>query len=292
MRHAGPRAFLDRAEPWLLKREAENNLILGVAESLSRGASGQSRRLYFATVEDDGAVAGCAFRTPPYKIGMTRMPTRGVLLLARDVGQVHAELPAALGPVREVRAFGDAWATLRGVVATPGPRQRIHSLEQVAFPAAPTPGSVRPACPEDIPLVADWLKDFIAVTGHIQTDVTALARRLTAPTGRDGRLALWENGVPVSMAGLPARTRHGVRIGYVYTPVEHRRKGYASALVATLSQQALDSGFGHCTLYTDLANPTANRIYHAIGYRPVQDVMDVLFERRLIRHSGANSLPA
>lgn len=35
VRHSGPRALINRAEPWLLKREAENNLVLGLAASLA-----------------------------------------------------------------------------------------------------------------------------------------------------------------------------------------------------------------------------------------------------------------
>ena len=278
VRHAGPSAFLGRAESWLLEREAENNLVLGLASSLARGGGGYSSPLYFATVERDGRVAGCAFRTPPYKLGLTRMPPGAAPLLARDVADVYESLPAALGPMDEARAFADAWAALRGVSVTPGQRQRIHALDRVAIPSPMAPGTMRLAARADIPLVVAWLNAFRKATGMRETDPDTLAHRLTGSDGHDGLLALWENGEPVSMAGFPARTRHGVRIGYVYTPDEHRRRGYATALVATLSRQVLDSGFGHCVLYTDLANPTSNRIYHAIGYRPVQDVMDVIFE--------------
>ncbi|MEO2005035.1 MAG: GNAT family N-acetyltransferase [Candidatus Poribacteria bacterium] len=47
---------------------------------------------------------------------------------------------------------------------------------------------------------------------------------------------------------------------------ELRGRGYASALVAKLSQHMLDSGFSFCVLYTDLANPRSNAIYEKIGY--------------------------
>ena len=47
--------------------------------------------------------------------------------------------------------------------------------------------------------------------------------------------------------------------------------------MAELSSQALNLGFSHCVLYTDLANPTSNRIYRSVGYLPLQDVMDVEF---------------
>jgi predicted GNAT family acetyltransferase len=34
----------------------------------------------------------------------------------------------------------------------------------------------------------------------------------------------------------------------------------------------LEEGYRYCFLFTDLANPTSNRIYAAIGYRSVCDV--------------------
>ena len=34
----------------------------------------------------------------------------------------------------------------------------------------------------------------------------------------------------------------------------------------------LDQGRKFCTLFTDLSNPTSNRIYRAIGYEPVYDM--------------------
>ena len=63
----------------------------------------------------------------------------------------------------------------------------------------------------------------------------------------------------------------------MYTPPERRRRGYASALVAALSQEQLDAGKEFCFLYTDLANPTSNKIYQDIGYEPVADVDEYRF---------------
>lgn len=292
MRHDGPRAFLDRAEAWLLEREAENNLPLGVAASLARGTAGSAvpaaspaggveapaPPLYFATIERGDDIVGCAFRTPPYKVGLTRMPLDAAALLARDIADVYEEIPAALGPVAVVGAFGEAWSELRGVRATPATRQRVHILERVVPPSRMAAGRMRLAGPADIPLVARWLVSFAHETGLGDPgDPLARARRLCGGEGGNRLLVLWVDGEPVSMAGFPARTRHGVRIGYVYTPGGHRRKGYATALVAELSSHALELGFSHCVLYTDLANPTSNKIYRSVGYRPLQDVMDVEF---------------
>ena len=59
-----------------------------------------------------------------------------------------------------------------------------------------------------------------------------------------------------------------------------RGRGYASALVAAISQAELDAGRRFCFLFTDQANPTANHIYQAIGYEPVRDVDAYRFEAR------------
>jgi predicted GNAT family acetyltransferase len=48
--------------------------------------------------------------------------------------------------------------------------------------------------------------------------------------------------------------------------------------VATLSQRLLEAGYDFCTLFTDLANPTSNHIYRAIGYRRVCDFAEITFE--------------
>src|SRR6185369_491689 len=96
---------------------------------------------------------------------------------------------------------------------------------------------------------------------------------------RDAGVALWEDdGRPVSLSGWGGPTPNGIRIGPVYTPPEHRGRGYATALVAGLSQALLDRGRRFCFLYTDLANPTSNAIYERIGYVKVAESAMVAFE--------------
>jgi predicted GNAT family acetyltransferase len=97
--------------------------------------------------------------------------------------------------------------------------------------------------------------------------------------GRGRTLHLWEDGEVVSLAGVGSLTPNGIRIGPVYTPPEARNRGYASSLVAAVSQAELDAGRRFCFLFTDQANPVSNHIYQAIGYRPVRDVEAYRFER-------------
>ena len=70
-----------------------------------------------------------------------------------------------------------------------------------------------------------------------------------------------------------------VRVGPVYTPPEHRRRGYAASGVAVTSRRALARGAGGCTLFTDIANPTSNKLYAEVGYWPVADWEEHVFQR-------------
>ena len=83
------------------------------------------------------------------------------------------------------------------------------------------------------------------------------------------------------MAATARPTRRGVGVNLVYTPPPLRGKGYASSCVAALSQLQLDSGYQFCVLYTDLANPTSNSIYHKIGYVALCDSDEYVFENHL-----------
>ena len=95
------------------------------------------------------------------------------------------------------------------------------------------------------------------------------------------RLFVWDDGGPVSLSSWSGLTPSGVRINRVYTPPELRGRGYASACVAELSQLLLDCGSRFCALFTDLADPVANRVYaRRIGYEQVADFAKYRFANR------------
>jgi uncharacterized protein len=81
----------------------------------------------------------------------------------------------------------------------------------------------------------------------------------------------------VAMACNVGTTERVARVGYVYTPPALRGRGYASACTAALTQRLIEEG-RTCFLFTDLANPTSNKIYQAIGYHPVCDFEEWRFD--------------
>jgi predicted GNAT family acetyltransferase len=270
-------AFLAAAEPFLVAREAEHNLILGVTSNLRAAPEEFTGTPYLATVLANGRVVAAAMQTPPFHVVLSEIDHPGAITaLADDL--VDRDLPGVLGPVDHVRAFVDARSSRGGPPARLTISERIFRLTEVR-PSASVPGRFRPAEPADRPLVFDWFRAFIreALEPDDPADVAEMTDRWLAGRGRT--LYLWEDGDVVSLAGIGSRTPHGVRVGPVYTPPDRRGRGYASALVAGISQAALDAGLIFCFLFTDLANPTSNHIYETIGYRPVRDVDMWRFER-------------
>lgn len=268
--------FYDHAERWLVAREAENNLLLGIVGQLMSREHPYEDPIYLATVDDEkGRVHGCAFRTPPFKFGVTRLPDSSIPALVSDVMKVYDVLPAVLGPVDAAEAFAREWCAQKPVRTEVGMRMRIFNAEAVIEPTNPAPGRLRRAVTDEAALLTGWMAAFIQETGVADMGAERIVQRLIA----EERLFVWDDRGPRTIAAAAGETPKGVRINHVYTPPEFRRRGYATIAVARLTSLLLSRGRRCCYLYTDLANLTSNGIYQRIGYRPVADVVDLKFVR-------------
>jgi GNAT superfamily N-acetyltransferase len=253
--------------------EAENNLILGVALA-SRGNRVAREHAYWATVMSGDAVVGCAIRTPPQPLVVSRLPPTAIQPLVEDVGEVFPTPPGINGPKDEAEALALAWASRHGVAWRVRMRLQIHSLTEPRRVPDPPQGGLRRARAEDVSLARAWVDAYVRDTGIAPPTVDVAAAMI-----EQGRLFLWiEDGEPRTMAAAGRDTTTGCAIHSVYTPPHLRRRGYATAAVGKLGDELLKSGRRFCCLYTDAANPTSNSIYAKLGYRRVRDDAEVAFE--------------
>ena len=275
--------FLEAAGPFLAAREAEHNIFFGIAGNVrqeeERGIPTTGRN-YFATVRRGDRVIGAALMTPPFNVVVSLFDEpEGIDELAADLGGFEPAPPGVLAPIEVARRFSRAWCAPRDLVARRAVAERVYQVERVIAPVG-VPGAARVATEGDRDLLLDWMRAFMvdAFGGPNDDQARTMIDRAYALGQRT--FYLWEDGGrTVSTAALGGPTPTGIRIGPVYTPPKLRGHGYASAVTAAASQAALDAGRRFVFLFTDLANPTSNKIYQAIGYEAVIDVDMVRFER-------------
>jgi hypothetical protein len=167
-----------------------------------------------------------------------------------------------------IDALAERYSKRSGRPRTPARGLSVFEIATVKFPK-PISGSMRQSTEADREALCQFVGDYAKEIDEMDTEPPmATADRLIAL----GRAFLWiDDGRPVGMAAWAGKTPNGIRINFVYTPPELRGRGYASNLVAQLTQRMLDEGRKFCFLFTDRNNPTSNSIYRNIGYQHVSD---------------------
>jgi len=268
--------YLAAAGAFLRSRPVENTVALTVLEVLrARGdaAFGDAGPLYGWWPEADG-ISGAFLVTPPYPVALSSTPPESVEPLAEMLASAGTPVAGLSAEPATAQAFAAAWRQRTGTTPETSMRQRLFSLGELVPPAPAPCGRARAAQTADRDLVVAWFAAFASEAGARDSDHhNAVDDRLSY-----GGLTLWEDeGQPVSLAGLTRQVAGMTRVGPVYTPPQHRRHGYGAGVTAAVSRRALQAGAAEVVLFTDLANPTSNALYLRLGYRPVQDRVELAF---------------
>jgi uncharacterized protein len=259
--------FIAAVRPWLSGDPVRNNVIMTVLQSRADGVEPVEDGIFLGRlVTDAGELVGVAVRTPPHPMLVSAMPQDARDVLAGYLIERAPQVTALNGTVESARPIATAVAAARGGTVEETLGLGRFQLRQVIAPA-PTGGAPRQATTADLDLVLGWVAGFEEDTGEHgpRSGEQKIRARIEL-----GQFWLWEDGGPVSMASQSEPAGGVARINLVYTPAALRGRGYASALVAFLSQRILDAGLVP-SLYTDLANPTSNKIYQAIGFEKVDE---------------------
>lgn len=259
-------AFAQRVTPFLLQNEAVHCLLLG-------GHSQSSDALGFA-VEHQGDIVAVAAVTPPRNLILSWVTSaRAVPFLVDELRTMGIDLPGVIGPEPHVARFAEAWRVATGQDVQRAMNERVFQADAVRHPRG-VAGSSRAATQSDRPLLLAWVERFVAESlPPEERSVVDAARMVENRFAPSAGWVLWlaAAGEPVSLAGYGSPTPNGIRLAPVYTPPEHRRQGYGSAVTAATTRMLLDRGYRFVFLFTDLANPTSNHIYAEIGYAPIAD---------------------
>ena len=207
-----------------------------------------------------GAPGHCAFQWPGRAILLGNLDQGECEDLARKAAAIDYQ--GVVGSDDMPRWFVEQAVALGAQFEEPIP-QSIQVIRTA--PHTPNvPGEARDIGVADAPLLFEWLVAFQReAVPHDPPPVRANAEKVAA----SGRFLFWMvEGVPVSMAAVTRRLRATGAIAPVYTPVEHRGRGYAGAVTAAVVDKLFAEGKTAVCLYTDLRNPMSNRCYARIGF--------------------------
>ena len=265
-----PHRFAERVMA-VLEGAIEHNLPATILRGVVDGRIPGPPPVLAHGTDGSGDVVAVALRAEPRPMICTALPDpdrdAGALLdawLPADPG-----LTAVSGPDDTARALADALARRRPSASRPVLRlaTELHALTNVTDPLRPSPGTLREASEDDDELILEWLARFAEETGAaLPHPSVALRHHRQADS-----LWLWvqEDERPVCLVAAHPPVAGIPRVAPVYTPPADRRRGYAGSAVAEVSRRLLARGARACGLFTVRANPTSNRIYREVGYRPV-----------------------
>ena len=271
--------YYRKVESYLLQDEAAHCLFIGLSKALCNSQSKHEYFPYLVAVEHNGVIMATAIRTSPQRRLVLSRSTdvKAVRLIAKDAAAFeNKSLPGVIGLKFETTTFARTWHSLTKQDYELAFAMMIHQLETVK-PIAKASGSFRLVETSDRNLITNWIEAFeLEALGDSEpkSDPQIWFEKNLA----NKSLYVWVDKEIVSMAAFGGATPNGVRINAVYTPPEHRGKGYATSCVAALSQHLLDIGYKYCFLFTDLANPTSNHIYQKIGYQAVYEISNYSFK--------------
>lgn len=259
---------------YLEQDEIVNNLVLGLLLAVK-----DEQPIVMATVTRENKIILVLFQTSPKQMILSKaeeLTTEEIHQLSIILDKKLNDIPGFIGEKALTNQFANEITILRNKIPYIQMNQRLYKLEQLE--KMPTEnGKLIKLGFQNLSLVSEWVYQFcIDIDERMSNeDAEVKAKDLI----EKGRVFGWEvDGEIVSMANASRPTSTNITINFVYTPLSERKKGYASNCVSALTELLLKSGYKTTSLFTDMDNPTSNKIYMEIGYKPIIDSIVIHFK--------------
>lgn len=265
--YANPAEFAGKVEKLLYKNEDIYSLFLGILNQIK---DGRYEEYFLATLENGGEVVAACLMTPPHPFQ---------LVVFEELPDIEREIvqqllasgivvDAVVGDQDIAHRFADAWIQRVGGEIRVLMHQGLYRADAVNTRLEKSRGTWRVANKKDAPLLEEWMLLFEEETGIAMSTPAEAARKIDSFIELK-EVYVWEvDNEVVSCMKKSRPSKHGITVSFVFTPTKHRRKGYARTLVAEVTEELLGE-YDFVMLYTDLKNPTSNKIYKEIGYEQI-----------------------
>ena len=262
-RYQSASIYFAENQSYLMQTEINNNLIIGLIKSYENVLEipkqvfiltvfdGSEPKLTFFKNTSKGILAGNNADKEDCELLIENLQNQGVLLEGLVGDEKYTDIFMRLYPLKI--------SSMKKLIS-----HELSIVNQVPL----SNGLARLAKESELALLAHWFFLF-QEEENLFPQKTAEGFILHVQNLINKSLIyVWEiNNEIVSMATIVRETPNFQIVGAVYTPVNQRKKGYASSLVHFLSQFILDNG-KKAGLFTNASNFTSNKIYQKIGYNP------------------------
>jgi predicted GNAT family acetyltransferase len=271
--------FLRVMQAPLEENEVVNSLMLGVALQYARHPERLKDQVYYRSVHDaTGLIAAVihAQNHPLLAYQHRSDSTDAFSMIVADLYQSKIRPTGVNAPIKVAHKFAQLWQVVSGYQPEVHDRQRLYQCTRTTMIDL-AEGELRAPHKKELTILIDWALQFSEIVGDALDEKTAeamLRQRL-----EDGDLFVWSDGSqPVSMLMKNRAITHTIAISHVFTPVDLRGRGYATAAVHTLTRNLLTAGYHSVNLFTDVTNPTSNHLYQQIGFQPVTEMEKIIFQ--------------
>src|SRR4051794_10252276 len=142
---AHPDEYAEQVWDLLAADPARNTVALTVLEMARRGHRWSSEPMLFGWYEDGDGVAGAAFHTPPFELGLGVLPEEAAEPLVDMLRAGAPRVRGVNGAADEAERFAAAWRAATGERAEVERGLCLHELEALRPPDPSPPGRARPA---------------------------------------------------------------------------------------------------------------------------------------------------
>jgi hypothetical protein len=257
--------FWNEISPHLKAEEAKNSLCLGLSYIFQ---SDPSARLYQAALFGEegflGAVVGSSYLTNRNLLPSPVKSGDHAKQLFEAVKTAGIEITGVVAEAATANFYRELFQK-SGRQTKTHMTQGIYRCSKTRMPEIPKGLKFRRAQVSDIEKIGGWIESFhheaVPHDPPIKGQDVAEAK-----INKNMIYVIEKDGGLLSMAAWSRDIETSCSVNMVFTPKSSRKNGYASIVTGMLTQHLLNSGKKETNLYTDMSNPTSNKIYQDLGY--------------------------
>lgn len=267
-----PAEFYSACASFLEEREMANNMLLGNCLQViqeNRNLEG----LYFLSNDPGAEIRNCSIKVSP-KIILSCQDSSNVQAFYHFFESNRIDFKGVIGNRSAVEVFLKHCSkrVLQNRITLVQGLDKVNDLHL-------SQGSFEPARLSDVAQLKKWAGQFLEEENLFPKRSQAETEGFIKGLMKQGNLFSWiQKDKVVSMAAIIRRTKNMAVIGFVYTPEQYRGNGFGKSCVHQLSEYILKSGAKQSGLLVYETNNSARKIYGQIGYKTVDEMLDIDFE--------------